>query len=136
MGKPKAPRRLADNEAMAKGNRLRISWQKLNLVAQLIRGKKADQAVHMLQFSQKRIARDLKKVLESAIANAENNHGLDVDKLYVKEAHVGPALIMKRFVAKSKGRAGRVIKPFSNITVVVHEPPAPKAAPAEAKEAA
>ncbi len=136
MGKPKAPRRLADNEAMAKGNRLRISWQKLNLVAQLIRGKKADQAVHMLQFSQKRIARDVKKVLESAIANAENNHGLDVDKLYVKEAHVGPALIMKRFVAKSKGRAGRVIKPFSNITVVVHEPPAPKAAPAEAKEAA
>jgi len=134
MGKPKAPRRLADNEAMAKGNRLRISWQKLNLVAQLIRGKKADQAVHLLQFSQKRIARDVKKVLESAIANAENNHGLDVDKLFVKEAHVGPALVMKRFVAKSKGRAGRVIKPFSNITVVVHEPPA--AVAAEAKEAA
>ena len=136
MGKPKAPRRLPENEAMAKGNRLRISWQKLNLVAQLIRGKKADQAVHLLQFSSKRIARDVKKVLESAIANAENNHGLDVDKLYVKEAHVGPSLIMKRFVAKSKGRAGRVIKPFANITVVVHEPPAPKAAPAEAKEAA
>ncbi len=136
MGKPKAPRRLADNEAMAKGNRLRISWQKLNLVAQLIRGKKADQAVHMLQFSNKRIARDVKKVLESAIANAENNHGLDVDKLFVKEAHVGPALIMKRFIAKSKGRAGRIIKPFANITVVVHEPSAPAAAPAEAKEAA
>ena len=136
MGKQKAPRRLADNEAMAKGQRLRISWQKLNLVAQLIRGKKADQAVHMLQFSTKRIARDVKKVLESAIANAENNHGLDVDKLFVKEAHVGPALVMKRFKAKSKGRAGRIIKPFSNLTVVVHEPPAPAAAPAEAKEAA
>jgi large subunit ribosomal protein L22 len=132
MGKPKAKRPLADNEALAKGNRLRISWQKLNLVAQLIRGKKADQAVHVLQFSRKRIARDVKKVLESAIANAENNHGLDVDKLYVKEAFVGPALVMKRFVAKSKGRAGRVIKPYSNITVIVHEPPAK----AEAKEAA
>ena len=136
MGKPKAPRRLGDNEAMAKGQRLRISWQKLNLVAQLIRGKKADQAVHLLQFSSKRIARDVKKVLESAIANAENNHGLDVDKLFVKEAHVGPALVMKRFKAKSKGRAGRIIKPFSNLTVVVHEPPAPAAAPAETKEAA
>ncbi|HYC65681.1 MAG TPA: 50S ribosomal protein L22, partial [Reyranellaceae bacterium] len=107
-----------------------------NLVAQLIRGKKADQAVHLLQFSQKRIARDVRKVLESAIANAENNHGLDVDKLYVKEAFVGPALVMKRFIAKSKGRAGRIIKPFANITVVVHEPPTPKATPAEAKEAA
>jgi len=136
MGKPKSPRRLADNEAMAKGQRIRISWQKLNLVAQMIRGKKADQAVSMLQFSPKRIARDVKKVLESAIANAENNHGLDVDKLFVKEAHVGPALVMKRFKAKSKGRAGRIIKPFSNLTVVVHEPPAPAAAPAEAKEAA
>ena len=136
MGKPKAPRPLADNEAMAKGNRLRVSWQKLNLVAQLIRGKKADQAVHMLQFSTKRIARDVKKVLESAIANAENNHSLDVDKLVVKEAHVGPDLVMKRFKAKSKGRAGRVIKSFSNITVVVHEPPAPETAPAAAKEAA
>jgi large subunit ribosomal protein L22 len=136
MGKPKATRRLGDNEALAKGQRLRISWQKLNLVAQLIRGKKADQAVHLLQFSPKRIARDVKKVLESAIANAENNHGLDVDKLYIKEAFVGPALVMKRFKAKSKGRAGRIIKPFSNLTVVVHEPPAPAAAPAEAKEAA
>ena len=136
MGKPKAERALSDNEAMAKGNRIRISWQKLNLVAQLIRGKKADQAVHLLQFSQKRIARDVKKVLESAIANAENNHGLDVDKLYVKEAHVGPAMVMKRFIAKSKGRAGRIIKPFSNITVVVHEPPAKAEAPAKTQEAA
>jgi large subunit ribosomal protein L22 len=136
MGKPKAKRPLADNEAMAKGNRIRISWQKLNLVAQLIRGKKADQAVHLLQFSQKRIARDVKKVLESAIANAENNHGLDVDKLFVKEAHVGPAMVMKRFIAKSKGRAGRIIKPFSNITVVVHEPPAKADAPAKTQEAA
>jgi large subunit ribosomal protein L22 len=136
MGKPKMPRMLGDNEAMAKGNRLRISWQKLNLVAQLIRGKKADQAVHMLQFSNKRISRDVKKVLESAIANAENNHGLDVDKLYVKEAFVGPALVMKRFRAKSKGRAGRIIKPFSNITVIVHEPPVKPAAETAAKEAA
>ena len=136
MGKPKAERALSDNEAMAKGNRIRISWQKLNLVAQLIRGKKADRAVHMLQFSNKRIARDVKKVLESAIANAENNHGLDVDKLYVKEAHVGPAMVMKRFIAKSKGRAGRIIKPFSNITVVVHEPPAKADAPAKTQEAA
>jgi large subunit ribosomal protein L22 len=136
MGKPKATRRLGENEALAKGQRLRTSWQKLNLVAQLIRGKKADQAVHLLQFSPKRIARDVKKVLESAIANAENNHGLDVDKLFVKEAFVGPALVMKRFKAKSKGRAGRIIKPFSNLTVVVHEPPTPAAAPAEAKEAA
>ncbi len=136
MGKPQATRQLGDNEALAKGQRLRISWQKLNLVAKLIRGKKADQAVHLLQFSPKRIARDVKKVLESAIANAENNHGLDVDKLFVKEAFVGPALVMKRFKAKSKGRAGRIIKPFSNLTVVVHEPPAPAAAPAVAKEAA
>jgi len=138
MGKPKTERRLADHEAMAQGIRIRVSWQKLNLVAQLIRGKKADQAVHMLQFSSKRIARDVKKVLESAIANAENNHGLDVDKLFVKEAFVGPALVMKRFKAKSKGRAGRIIKPFSNITVVVHEPPAKAEAPVEsqAKEAA
>jgi len=137
MGKPKLSRILADNEAKAEGNRIRISWQKLNLVAQLIRGKKADQAVHMLQFSSKRIARDVKKVLESAIANAENNHGLDVDKLYVKEAFVGPAMVMKRFIAKSKGRAGRIIKPFSNLTVIVHEPPAKAEAPAPAsKEAA
>jgi large subunit ribosomal protein L22 len=136
MGKPKAERRLADNEAMAKGNRIRIGWQKLNLVAQLIRGKKAEQAVHMLTFSQKRIARDVKKVLQSAIANAENNHGLDVDKLFVKEAFVGPALVMKRFRPKSKGRAGRIIKPFSNITIVVHEPPARAEPPAPAKEAA
>jgi len=138
MGKPKTERRLADHEAMAQGNRIRVSWQKLNLVAQLIRGKKADQAVHMLQFSSKRIARDVKKVLESAIANAENNHSLDVDKLFVKEAFVGPALVMKRFKAKSKGRAGRIIKPFSNITVVVHEPPARAEAPVgnQDKEAA
>jgi large subunit ribosomal protein L22 len=138
MGKPKAERRLADNEAMAQGNRIRVSWQKLNLVAQLIRGKKAEQAVHMLRFSNKRIARDVKKVLQSAIANAENNHGLDVDKLYVKEAYVGPALVMKRFIAKSKGRAGRIIKPFSNLTVVVHEPPAKPtpAAESQPKEAA
>jgi large subunit ribosomal protein L22 len=121
MGKPKHPRSLDDSEALAKGNRLRTSWQKLNLVAAMIRGQKADRAVAMLTFSKKRIARDVRKVLESAIANAENNHGLDVDKLVVKEAFVGPALTMKRWQAKSKGRAGRVIKTFSNITIVVRE---------------
>jgi large subunit ribosomal protein L22 len=102
----------------------------------MIRGKKVDKALAELEFSRKRIAVPVRKTLESAIANAENNHGLDVDKLYVKEAHVGPALVMKRFVAKSKGRAGRIIKPFANITVVVHEPPQPAAKPAETKEAA
>ncbi len=135
MGKQKHQRRLADTEALAKGNRLRISWQKLNLVAGLIRGKKADRAVNILQFSNKRIARDVKKVLESAIANAENNHGLDVDRLFVKEAFVGPSLTMKRWQPKSKGRAGRIIKPYANLTIVVHERAAP-AEPEAAQEAA
>jgi large subunit ribosomal protein L22 len=137
MSKPSAPRREADNEAKAVLRTIRVSPRKLDLVAATIRGKKASSAVNELTFSKKRIALDVKKALNSAIANAENNHGLDVDKLYVKEAHVGPALIMKRFIAKSKGRAGRIIKPFSNITVVVHEPPAKAEAPAPAsKEAA
>ncbi len=121
MGKPKAPRRLAENEAMAKGNRLRISWQKLNLVAQLIRGKKADQAVHMLQFSNKRIARDVKKVLESAIANAENNHGLDVDDLVVAEAFVGKNMVLKRGRPRARGRFGKILKPFSQVTIKVRQ---------------
>ena len=121
MGKPKATRQLGDNEALAKGQRLRISWQKLNLVAKLIRGKKADQAVHLLQFSPKRIARDVKKVLESAIANAENNHDLDVDDLVVKEAFVGKALVLKRFHARARGRGARILKPFANLTIVVRE---------------
>jgi large subunit ribosomal protein L22 len=138
MGKPKFKRRLADTEAQAKGNRIRISWQKLNLIAGLIRGKKADQAVDVLRFSPKRIARDVKKVLESAIANAENNHGLDVDKLYVKEAFVGPNMTLKRWQPKSKGRAGRIIKAFSNITIIVaqREPAAAPAGTAETRQEA
>ena len=121
MGKQARDRDYADNEAYAVGNRIRISPQKLNLLAQLIRGRQAGQARSVLAFSRKRIARDVKKVLDSAIANAENNHGLDVDKLWVKEAFVSKSLIMKRFKAKSKGRAGRVIKPFANITIVLQE---------------
>ncbi|NJM92104.1 MAG: 50S ribosomal protein L22 [Rhodospirillaceae bacterium] len=117
---------------MAKGQRLRISWQKLNLVAQLIRGKKADQAVHMLQFSAKRIARDVKKVLESAIANAENNHNLDVDRLYVAEASVGKRMVMKRMMARARGRAAKIEKPFSQLRIVVRE----RATEAAGKEAA
>ncbi len=135
MGKPKFKRRLSDTEVQAKANRIRVSWQKLNLVAGLIRGKKADHAVDLLRFSPKRIARNVKKLLESAIANAENNNGLDVDKLYVKEAYVGPNMTLKRWQPKSKGRAGRIIKPFSNLTIIVAQrEPAAKAAPAPKPE--
>ncbi len=121
MGKPKTERRLADNEARAKLRVIRISPQKLNLVAQMIRGKKAERALADLEFSHKRIARDVKKVLESAIANAENNHGLDIDSLVVSEAYVGKNLVMKRWRARARGRAGRIEKPFSEITIVVRE---------------
>jgi large subunit ribosomal protein L22 len=121
MGKPAAPRALADNEAKAVARMLRVSPQKLNLVAQLIRGKKVSTALADLTFSQKRIARDVKKCLESAIANAENNHELDVDDLVVSQAFVGKALVMKRFHARARGRAGRVEKPFSNLTIIVRE---------------
>ncbi len=121
MGKEKSPRALKDNEAKAVARMLRISPQKLNLLAQLIRGKKVDRALADLQFSRKRAAVDVKKVLESAIANAENNHSLDVDDLVVAEAHVGKALVMKRFSPRARGRAGRIEKPFSNITIVVRE---------------
>ena len=121
MGKPKAERRLEDNQAKAVATRLRISPQKLNLVAALIRGKKAEKAVTNLAFSRWRIAGDVKKVLESAIANAENNHGLDVDQLWVKEAFVGKGLVMKRWKARARGRVGRVKKPFSKLTVIVEE---------------
>jgi large subunit ribosomal protein L22 len=114
-------RRVADNEAKAVCRMIRVSPQKLNLVAQLIRGKKVDRALADLTFSQKRIAHDVKKTLESAIANAENNHDLDVDDLVVAEAYVGKALVMKRFHARARGRAGRVEKPFSNLTIVVRE---------------
>ncbi|MEM7620399.1 MAG: 50S ribosomal protein L22 [Pseudomonadota bacterium] len=121
MGKPKAERRLADNEAQAIVKNLRISPQKLNLVAATIRGKRVDKALAELQFSRKRIAQDVKKTLESAIANAENNHGLDVDALMVSEAYVGKNLVMKRWQARARGRVGRILKPFSQLTVVVKE---------------
>ena len=121
MGKAATPRALSDSEAKAVARMIRVSPQKLNLVAQLIRGKKVSTALADLEFSRKRIARDVKKCLESAIANAENNHNLDVDDLVVKEAYVGKALVMKRFHARARGRAGRVEKPFSNLTIVVRE---------------
>ena len=121
MGKPKRERALAHNEAQAVQRMIRVSPQKLNLVAAMIRGKKAATALAELTFSRKRIAGDVKKVLESAIANAENNHDLDVDNLVVAEAHVGKALVMKRFNPRARGRVGRILKPFSNLTVVVRE---------------
>jgi large subunit ribosomal protein L22 len=119
MGKPKNERALPDNEAKAVARMLRVSPQKLNLVATLIRGKKVGSALADLTFSRKRIATDVKKTLQSAIANAENNHGLDVDDLIVAEAFVGKAMVIKRFHARARGRAGRVEKLFSNLTVVV-----------------
>jgi large subunit ribosomal protein L22 len=121
MSQEKNPRALKDNEAKAVCRMIRVSPQKLNLVAQLIRGKKVDRALADLTFSRKRIAADVKKTLESAIANAENNHSLDVDDLVVAEAFVGKALVMKRFQARARGRAGRVEKPFANLTIVVRE---------------
>ena len=121
MSKEKRERALADNEAKAIAKMLRVSPQKLNLVAQLIRGKKVSSALADLQFSRKRIAVDVKKCLESAIANAENNHDLDVDDLIVAEAHVGKAIVMKRFHARGRGRAGGILKPFSNLTIVVRQ---------------
>ena len=121
MGKQKAPRDLPETEAKAVARMIRISPQKLNLLAQLIRGKKVDTALADLQFSRKRIAVEVKKTLESAIANAENNHDLDVDDLVVAEAYVGKALVMKRFSPRARGRAGRIEKPFSNLTIIVRE---------------
>jgi large subunit ribosomal protein L22 len=121
MGKKSAPRRLAETESQAVLRNLRISPRKLNLVAQLIRGKKASAALAELTFNKRRIAKDVRKVLQSAIANAENNHQLDVDRLYVKEATVGQSFALKRFHARARGRAGRVEKPFSHLTVVVRE---------------
>ena len=121
MSKEKHKRSLADNEAKAVARMLRVSPQKLNLVAQLIRGRKASAALADLQFSRKRIAVDVKKCLESAIANAENNHDLDVDDLVVAQAWVGKDMVMKRFSPRARGRAGRIEKPFSNITIVVRE---------------
>jgi large subunit ribosomal protein L22 len=121
MGKAKRERVLKDNEAQAVRRMIRISPQKLNLVAGLIRGKKVSAALADLEFSQKRISGEVRKVLQSAIANAENNHDLDVDNLIVAEAHVGKALVMKRFSPRARGRVGRIMKPFSNLTVVVRE---------------
>ena len=121
MGKAKAERRLADNEARAVARSIRVSPQKLNLVAQLIRGKKVDKALAELTFSRKRIAETVKKTLESAIANAENNHDLDVDALVVAEAYVGKSITMKRFHARGRGRSSRIEKPFAHLTIVVRE---------------
>ena len=121
MGKAAVARDLPDNEAKAVARMLRVSPQKLNLVAGLIRGKKVSTALADLEFSRKRIAIDVRKCLESAIANAENNHDLDVDDLVVAQAFVGKALVMKRFHARARGRAGRVEKPFSNLTIIVRE---------------
>ena len=121
MGKEKNPRRVADNEAMAKLRMLKTSPQKLNLLAGLISGKKVDRALNDLTFSKKRIAADVKKCLQSAIANAENNHNLDVDELIVSEAYVGKNLTMKRGRPRARGRFGRIIKPFSEITIKVRQ---------------
>jgi large subunit ribosomal protein L22 len=121
MSKKAAPRRLAETEASAYARALKVSARKLNLVAQSIRGKDANSALNELTFSPRRIARDVKKVLQAAIANAENNHQLDVDKLYVKEASVGRAFAMRRFHARGRGRAAGIDKYFSNLTVVVRE---------------
>ena len=121
MGKSKRERQLADNEAQTVLRRLRISPRKLNLVADTIRGKAVDSALAELTFSKRRIARDVKKALQSAIANAENNHELDVDNLYVAEASVGKSLILKRWRPRARGRVGRILKPFSNLTIIVRE---------------
>lgn len=121
MGKAKTERRLKDNEAMAVARTLRISPQKLNLVAAMIRGKKVDRALADLEFSRKRISDTVKKTLESAIANAENNHDLDVDSLVVAEAYVGKSIVMKRFHARGRGRSSRIEKPFAHLTIVVRE---------------
>ena len=121
MSKPKTKRALKDNEARAQLKTVRTSPRKLNLVAQLIRGKKVQDALAELTFNPRRIARQVKKTLESAVANAENNHQLDVDRLYVAEAHVGRSIVMKRFHARGRGRSARVEKPFSHLTVIVRE---------------
>jgi large subunit ribosomal protein L22 len=135
MGKPKAERRLPENQVQAVARNLRVSPQKLNLVAAMIRGKKVQTALTELEFSRKRIAVDVRKCLMSAVANAENNHGLDVDDLVVSEAFVGKNLVMKRFHARGRGRSGGIMKPFSQLTVIVREAAA-KAAPESTVEEA
>lgn len=121
MSNKKNPRRVSETEALAKIRMLRTSPQKLNLVAQSIRGMKVEKALNELQFSRKRIAKDVRKCLESAIANAENNHGLDIDQLVVVQAFVGKNLVMKRWRARARGRSAKILKPFSEITIVVRE---------------
>ncbi len=121
MSKQAAPRRVADNEALAVGTTIRGSAQKLNLVAAMIRGKKAEEALNILRFSPKAMAVDVRKVLASAIANAENNHNLDVDALVVAEASVGKSISMKRFATRARGRSSRIVKPFSRVRIVVRE---------------
>lgn len=121
MSKAKTPRPVGDDCALAKANNLRVSPQKLNLVAQSIRGLKVDKALAELQFSPKRIAVDVRKCLQSAIANAENNHNLDIDSLVVSQAFVGKALVMKRMHTRGRGRSARILKPFSNLTIIVRQ---------------
>ncbi|OYX50699.1 MAG: 50S ribosomal protein L22 [Sphingomonas sp. 32-66-10] len=121
MSKPKAPRRVSDNEALSVGTQIRGSAQKLNLVAGLIRGKRAGDALNILSFSTKAMAVDARKVLASAIANAENNHNLDVDALVVAEASVGKSITMKRFHTRGRGKSTRILKPFSRLRIVVRE---------------
>ena len=121
MGKEKSPRRVADNEALSVGTQILGSAQKLNLVAALIRGRKAEEAMNILAFSRKAMARDAAKVLASAIANAENNHDLDVDALVVAEASVGKSVTMKRFATRGRGKSTRILKPFSRLRIVVRE---------------
>ncbi|MFL2813190.1 MAG: 50S ribosomal protein L22 [Candidatus Puniceispirillales bacterium] len=121
MSQKKNSKRTLDNEAIAIGKNIRTSPQKLNLVAQSIRGVGVSQAIASLTFSRRRISLDVKKVLQSAVANAENNHGLDVDKLFVKEAFIGKGIVMKRLRARARGRAARILKPFSRLTIIVYE---------------
>ena len=121
MGQKKNARRVADNAAMAKGRMIKTSPQKLNLVAEMIRGKPVEKAMAELTFSRKRVAQHVKKVLESAVANAENNHDLDIDSLVVDQAFVGKNIVMKRWRARARGRVGKIMKPFAEITIVVKE---------------
>ena len=121
MGQKKNPRRISDTQAMAKARMIRTSPQKLNLVAQLIRGKRVEKALAELTFSRKRVAQHVKKVLESAIANAENNHDLDIDQLVVEQAFVGKNMVMKRWTPRARGRVGHIHKPFSELTIIVKQ---------------
>jgi len=127
MGKEKSPRRVAENEALAVGSQIRGSAQKLNLVAALIRGRKVEDALNVLAFSKRAMAVDVRAVLASAIANAENNHNLDVDALVVAEASVGKAFTLKRFHARGRGKSTRILKPYSRVRIVVREQAAEEA---------